>query len=98
MACGCTHVWLTSVGGGGIQVCKCADVYGYVVCGCADVFGVCMFELHRSAQSEGAQECHVQVRGYAGVGVCPSSAVPHSAVPQFPYLRINSTPWLWSVR
>lgn len=45
----------------GVQVCKCADMYGYVVCGCADVFGVCMLELHRCAQSEGAQECHVQV-------------------------------------
>lgn len=24
--------------------------------------------------------------------MCPNAAVPHSTVPQFPYLRINSTP------
>lgn len=56
-------MWLVSVweGLGVMQVCKCADVYGYVVRGCAGVFGVCIFGLHRCAQSEGAQECHVQV-------------------------------------
>lgn len=73
-------------GDGSRQMCHCTDMYLYVGVHILIVqAGVHSLRVCRNAMCRCGWGC-------AGVGMCPNAAVPHSTVPQFPYLRINSTP------